>query len=85
MERHEVLAALKNLRLYGMASALEEAVSTGIKRNRSPWEVLAELVESPFAPATRACTTPSRMLHERPDGFRVGATCLPVDLKMSGG
>ena len=34
MERHEVLAALKSLRLHGMASALEEAVSTGIKRNR---------------------------------------------------
>lgn len=44
MERHEVLEGLKALRLHGMASALEEAVSTGIKRGRSPWEVLAELV-----------------------------------------
>ena len=49
MERHEVLAALKSLRLYGMASALEEAVATGIKRNRSPWEVLAELVTAEAA------------------------------------
>jgi len=49
VERHEVLAALKNLRLYGMASALEETVSTGIKRNRSPWEVLAELVTAEAA------------------------------------
>jgi DNA replication protein DnaC len=49
VERHEVLAALKSLRLYGMASALEEAVSTGIKRNRSPWEVLGELVTAEAA------------------------------------
>ena len=44
MERHEVLAALKSLRLYGMAAVLEEAVATGTKRNRSPWDMLAELV-----------------------------------------
>ena len=49
MERHEVLAGLKALRLHGMASALEEAVSTGIKRGRSPWEVLAELVSAESA------------------------------------
>jgi DNA replication protein DnaC len=44
VERHEVLAALKGLRLYGMAAVLEEAVATGTKRNRSPWDMLAELV-----------------------------------------
>lgn len=44
MERHEVLAALKSLRLYGMAAVLEEAVATGTKRKRSPWDMLAELV-----------------------------------------
>lgn len=49
MERHEVLQGLKALRLHGMASALEEAVSTGIKRGRSPWEVLAELVNAESA------------------------------------
>ena len=49
MERHEVLEGLKALRLHGMASALEEAVSTGIKRGRSPWEVLAELVTAESA------------------------------------
>lgn len=42
MERHEVLAALRSLRLFGMASALEEAVAAGIKRNRSAWEVLCK-------------------------------------------
>ena len=49
MERHEVLEGLKALRLHGMASALEEAVSTGIKRGRSPWEVLGELVTAESA------------------------------------
>jgi len=49
VERHEVLAALRSLRLFGMASALEEAVAVGIKRNRSPWEVLAELVTAESA------------------------------------
>lgn len=49
MERHEVLEGLKALRLHGMASALEEAVSGGIKRGRSPWEVLAELVSAESA------------------------------------
>ena len=44
MERHEVLEGLKALRLHGMASALEEAVSAGIKRGRSSWDVLGELV-----------------------------------------
>lgn len=49
MERHEVLEGLKALRLHGMASALEEAVSAGIKRGRSPWEVLGELVTAESA------------------------------------
>lgn len=49
MERHEVLEGLKALRLHGMASALEEAVATGIKRGRSTWEVLAELVSAESA------------------------------------
>ena len=49
MERHEVLEGLKALRLHGMASALEEAVATGIKRGRSTWEVLSELVSAESA------------------------------------
>ncbi len=49
MERHEVLEGLKALRLHGMASALEEAMATGIKRGRSPWDVLAELVSAESA------------------------------------
>ena len=49
MERHEVLEGLKALRLHGMASALEEAVSSGIKRGRSSWDVLAELVTAESA------------------------------------
>lgn len=49
MDRPEVLEGLTALRLHGMASALEEAVATGIKRGRSPWEGLAELVTAESA------------------------------------
>jgi len=49
VERHEVLEGLKALRLHGMASALEETVSSGIKRGRSAWDVLGELVSAESA------------------------------------
>ena len=46
MQRHEMIAALSALGLKGMASTFDEAVTTGLQRNRSTMEILTDLLRS---------------------------------------
>ncbi len=46
MERPEMIARLKALRLHGMAAAFDEVVDEGIKRTRTPFDVLARLLQA---------------------------------------
>jgi hypothetical protein len=49
MQRHEILAQLKALKLFGMAAAFDEVIDEGIKRSRPPFEVLARLLQAEYA------------------------------------
>lgn len=49
MQRHEMIETLGQLGLKGMASAFDQAVTTGIRRNRSSMEILTELLKAEAA------------------------------------
>ncbi len=49
MKRHEMIEAFGQLGLKGMAAAFDEAVTTGITRNRTVMEILADLLKSETA------------------------------------
>ena len=44
MERHDMLLKLKALKLHGMAAAFDEVIDEGIKRSRTPFDVLGRLL-----------------------------------------
>lgn len=44
MERPEIIARLKALRLYGMVAAFDEVIDEGIKRTRTPFDVFGRLL-----------------------------------------
>lgn len=46
MQRHEMIQALGDLGLKGMAGAFDEAVTTGLQRGRSAHEILADLIRA---------------------------------------
>ena len=46
MQRHEMIQALGDLGLKGMAGAYDEAVTTGLQRGRTALEILAELIKA---------------------------------------
>ena len=49
MQRHEMIAAISGLGLKGMASAFDEAVTTGVQRKRTAMEILADLLRAEAA------------------------------------
>jgi DNA replication protein DnaC len=44
MERHEMLAQLRALKLHGMVAAFDEVIDEGVKRSRTPFDVLGRLL-----------------------------------------
>ena len=46
MQRHEMMTAMTELGLKGMAGAFDEAVTTGLQRNRTTMEVLTDLLRA---------------------------------------
>jgi len=46
MDRVEMMARLKALRLHGMAAAFDEVIDEGIKRTRTPFDVLSRLLQA---------------------------------------
>lgn len=49
MQRHEIVAALKGLGLKGMVTAFDDAVTNGIRRDRTIIEMLADLLRAETA------------------------------------
>lgn len=49
MQRHEIVAALKGLGLKGMVTAFDDAVTNGIRRDRTIMEMLADLLRAEAA------------------------------------
>ena len=67
MQRHEMIDAMRGLGLKGMAGAFDEAVTTGIQRNRTAMEILTDLLRAEAAHR-----------HAASIRYRMGATKLPV-------
>ena len=49
MQRHEMIAAMGDLGLKGMAGAFDEAVTTGVQRKRTAIEILTDLLRAEAA------------------------------------
>lgn len=49
MQRHEMIQAMRELGLRGMASAFDEAVNTGLQRKRTTHEILTDLLRAEAA------------------------------------
>lgn len=49
MQRHEILVALKGLGLKGMIAAFDDAVTSGIRRDRTITEMLGDLLRAETA------------------------------------
>jgi DNA replication protein DnaC len=73
MQRHELIAAMNELGLKGMASAYDDAVTTGVKRQRDVTEILADLIKAEGAER--------RMRSIR---YRLGAAKLPIARDLAG-
>jgi DNA replication protein DnaC len=67
VQRHDMIAAMSGLGLKGMASAFDEAVTTGLQRKRTTMEVLADLLQAEAAHR-----------HAASIRYRMTATKLPV-------
>ena len=62
MQRHELIAQLGQLKLHGMASAFDEAVIQGVRRQLTVQEILARLCQAEVAERT------ARSVTDRPNG-----------------
>ena len=49
MERSEILAAMAELKLYGMKSAFDEIITTAVKRQHEPQHVVGDLLAAEIA------------------------------------
>ena len=49
VQRHEMIAAMGNLGLKGMAGAFDEAVTSGVQRKRTAMEILTDLLRAETA------------------------------------
>jgi len=59
MERLEMIARLKALRLHGMVAAFDEVIDEGIKRTRTSFDVLSRLLQAEDAePQARSVRYP---------------------------
>lgn len=46
MQRHDMIEAMRGLGLKGMASAFDDAVTTGLQRQRTTMEILTDLLRA---------------------------------------
>ena len=67
MQRHDLIAAMNELGLKGMAAAYDDVVTSGIKRQRDVTEILGDLIKAEGAER--------RMRSIR---YRLGAAKLPI-------
>ena len=49
MERSEILAAMAELKLYGMKAAYDDIITAAVKRQSEPQTIIAELLTAEFA------------------------------------
>jgi hypothetical protein len=46
MERSDILAAMNELKLYGMKAAFDEIISTAVKRQHEPQRIVGDLLSA---------------------------------------
>ena len=46
MERSEILAAMADLKLYGMRAAYDEIITTAVKRSHRPQRVVGDVLSA---------------------------------------
>jgi DNA replication protein DnaC len=73
MQRHDLIALMKSLRLSGMAAAFDEAVVAGIRQRRTAEEILAMLLNA------EAAERQSRSIR-----YRLGMAGLPETKNLDG-
>ncbi len=73
MQRHEMIEALGQLGLRGMATAFDQAMTAGIQRNRTAMEIMAELLRAESAHRQAASIR-----------YRLAAAKMPVIKDLSG-
>ena len=49
MERHEIMDLMKELQLYGMRQAFDEAIGNGLKRKHPVQQIVADLLKAEIA------------------------------------
>jgi len=49
MQRAEIMDCLKALRLHGITAAFDEVIDEGVKRSRTPLDVVARLLQAETA------------------------------------
>ena len=54
MERSEVIDAMGKLRLYGMRAAYDEVLTTAVKRQHEPQQIIGDLLTAEIAEAMKA-------------------------------
>ena len=59
MQRHDMIEAMRGLGLKGMAGAFDDAVTTGLQRQRTTMEILTDLLRAE-ATHRHAGSRPSR-------------------------
>jgi len=64
VQRHEMIEAFAQLGLKGMAGAFDETVTTGLQRNRTAMEILADLLRAETSHRQAAS-------HEGPGGLQL--------------
>jgi len=75
MERSDVFDAMKKLKLYGMRAAYDEVLSTAIKRQHEPQQIIGELLTAEIRevrgqPATGSRAAPNGAVDQIPDDHR---------------
>ena len=60
MQRHEMIDAMRALGLKGMAGAFDEAVTTGVQRQRTTPEILSDLLRAEAARCRWRCNLPHK-------------------------
>ena len=82
MERSEILAGMGELKLYGMKAAFDQIVTTAVKRQHEPQQVIGDFVGAESRSA-RSCRSPHRPIARRRRGgvirrrFQPGPGAMP--------
>ena len=53
MERTDILALMGELKLYGMRTAYDEVMASGIKRQHEPPRIVGDLLKAERSPRSR--------------------------------